>query len=1046
MANAKKMTAAVRTLRSANGPMSIIDAPCADASAYCMRYWGVCVPERRGSGTYGIVYACCSGSGSAWAVKTPPGWLDVANDAAAWASDETSHLHRASTCPFCTGIVDRGRRRPRSGAAPLIDQRPPPPATTTTGSARRPAVAWHEEHWHAKAAAVHRGCACDISASIVCEVSSYATLGRHRNVARVLGYEASRAPCLRAGGGILRIELADTTLHKLAASTPGGLPEHLVLELAGDIFAALAHLHECGFTHRDVKSGNILLFHGRGGDGGRIRAKLCDLGSAVWRHSSALAYIWPATTCCYSPPEVVQSQHLQSHAPPLDVWSAGIVMCDMLFGAPCALRCDSFSERLAALSALTSAPGGGLARCMLPSHTSSGVAGIVSLALRYEPEDRASSADICAAVSAVLSAASVPLLLLLPGPQPRSFDAPSISHGRRAPAASTSCECGHPAKTDSVGESRPPGESRGYSRTWQTCWRQEAYIAFVSPPLVKLLPNVDWPEIQRTVADGAESRLDASISGAILRLLALEHAVWPRACGVPRQSSFSLALALDNPRQGSQTLSVDPHEILSQAPLAALASTDTPPTSSEPRVVLPSPTDPTLAIDRLLYGFLRPDVRRQARLTISRACTKFQQSSAVGRAAHALLDRMEHLCIRQHRLDHVIFACISLAKKACGDVTPFDPRDLANVVCSDGTESLHTACAVEHDIFKAAGGIVHTPHPHIFIDLATGCDACISVGRVLSPPIESQLDRRSLHGAKVHHEAERDIASAIVDAMEPCDAFVGNRWSDRASAALRTASVLLAASGRDRFSHLAGRPVAERIAKAAFMASASPYSPASGSTGGCFALIAAAAADGTLAARVSALLPSSRSPHTTVIIDTARQVFGGDPVFRADNLHPAQDEKCGMYRRVPLSPDVPSNVSPVDMTTNCHQRVSTAEPSHEPRHRSHNRCSPESPESPYPSSPEVSGSHPPHLSSPKSSKPPLSSSTTFESLLPHLSSPATSGSSSPNLPSGTASFFPSDFRAGATSGPPPPVTGAVAGICRHECASDTTEFGIPMSI
>jgi len=106
------------------------------------------------------------------------------------------------------------------------------------------------------------------------------------------------------------------------------------LRILSDVAAGIEHLHSRGIVHRDIKPENVLM---READGNIIgRAKLCDFGvSRKAAHAYLVAdtmrtYTRPTGTSLYMPPEAFSSSAHSASTPARDIWSFGVLMCEIL--------------------------------------------------------------------------------------------------------------------------------------------------------------------------------------------------------------------------------------------------------------------------------------------------------------------------------------------------------------------------------------------------------------------------------------------------------------------------------------------------------------------------------------------------------------------------------------------------------------------------------------------------------------------------------------------------------------------------------------------
>ncbi len=106
----------------------------------------------------------------------------------------------------------------------------------------------------------------------------------------------------------------------------GELDDDDVIEAAAQILEGLAHAHQRGIVHRDVKPANILLAD----DGPRVSVRILDFGLARFAEAETLTAIGDVPgTLAYIAPERL---HGDSAAAAGDVWSVGVMLHEALAG------------------------------------------------------------------------------------------------------------------------------------------------------------------------------------------------------------------------------------------------------------------------------------------------------------------------------------------------------------------------------------------------------------------------------------------------------------------------------------------------------------------------------------------------------------------------------------------------------------------------------------------------------------------------------------------------------------------------------------------
>ena len=188
----------------------------------------------------------------------------------------------------------------------------------------------------------------------------------------------------------------------------GGLPYEDVLRYASEVASALAHAHERGVVHRDLKSANVVISE----DG---RAKVLDFGIARRIEAASGADTSsgrvdpqggiPGTTA-YIAPEVLLGDPADVRS---DIWSLGVLLFEMAAGAMPFTGRNQFDLTSAIIRA-TPAP--------LPTHVPVSLRGIILRCLAKDPVQRYQRAgEVRAALEAIQSDVAAPA----PGPRgPRS--------------------------------------------------------------------------------------------------------------------------------------------------------------------------------------------------------------------------------------------------------------------------------------------------------------------------------------------------------------------------------------------------------------------------------------------------------------------------------------------------------------------------------------------------------------------------------------------------------------------------------------------------
>jgi Tol biopolymer transport system component len=188
----------------------------------------------------------------------------------------------------------------------------------------------------------------------------------------------------------------------------GGLPSETALRYAGQIAAALAHAHEHGLAHRDLKSSNVMITADdwvKVLDFGLARRLAQGVSTGVETASTAAGLI--AGTLSYMAPEVLRGERGDARS---DVWAFGVLLHEMLAGE----RPFEGQTPFELSSAILTQP-----PRRMPANVSSALATVARRCLEKEPARRyASGREVEAALEdARLAAPQIRLRPLLERPR-----------------------------------------------------------------------------------------------------------------------------------------------------------------------------------------------------------------------------------------------------------------------------------------------------------------------------------------------------------------------------------------------------------------------------------------------------------------------------------------------------------------------------------------------------------------------------------------------------------------------------------------------------
>ncbi len=164
-----------------------------------------------------------------------------------------------------------------------------------------------------------------------------------------------------------------------------GLPPESVIRYGTQIADALAHAHEHGIVHRDLKSANVVITP-------EAQVKLIDFGiavplcsvdaDAVTRTQESPVSSAPVGTLAYMAPEVLNGQDA---TPRSDIWSLGVLLYEMASGR-LPFEGETPLDVVSAIAKETPRA--------LPSRVSAGLRSLVQRCLQKEPGSRYSGAAV----------------------------------------------------------------------------------------------------------------------------------------------------------------------------------------------------------------------------------------------------------------------------------------------------------------------------------------------------------------------------------------------------------------------------------------------------------------------------------------------------------------------------------------------------------------------------------------------------------------------------------------------------------------------------
>jgi len=160
------------------------------------------------------------------------------------------------------------------------------------------------------------------------EASNY-ELFNHPNIVKILGTNWFKCPYEKTVKFGLVIPIFDMDLRSFIDYMPTSLPRESIKRLQREIklqtAAALAHVHQFGVCHADLKPENFLI---NSASDNSVCVQLADMGSAFQISSLASTTTTLRTTMAWQAPEVVSKENpfISSAS---DTWSLGMIFCQL---------------------------------------------------------------------------------------------------------------------------------------------------------------------------------------------------------------------------------------------------------------------------------------------------------------------------------------------------------------------------------------------------------------------------------------------------------------------------------------------------------------------------------------------------------------------------------------------------------------------------------------------------------------------------------------------------------------------------------------------